>query len=204
MLALLIERPRHPYEMQRLMRERHKDYAIGRPRSFYDAVNRLLAAGLIEPVETTREGRHPERTIYRVTPEGREEFAAWLTELLAEPAIEYSAFHVALSLLGAQPCRTVLVALRQRCVTLEAQVAGLDTSNAMLQAQLGLPRLVLLEQEHASVLRKAELAWVRGLIADLETGRLPWPTNADWTAYHHETSYQPATAVIEDHPDSRA
>jgi DNA-binding PadR family transcriptional regulator len=203
-LALLIEQPRHPYEMQRLMRERHKDYAIGRPRSFYDAVNRLLAAGLIEPVETTRDGRHPERTIYEITAEGRDEFAAWLNELLAEPATEYSAFHVALSLLGAQPCQSVLAALRQRCVALEAQIAGLDTANAMLQAQLGLPRLVLLEQEHASVLRKAELAWVRGLIADLEAGRLLWPTNPEWTAHNHETFYRSAAPAMQDHSDSRA
>ncbi len=47
-LALLTERPLHPYEMQRLMRERHKDFAIGKARSFYDAANRLLRDGLIE------------------------------------------------------------------------------------------------------------------------------------------------------------
>ena len=203
MLALLIEQPRHPYEMQRLMRERHKDYAIGRPRSFYDAVNRLLSADLIEPVETNREGRHPERTIYQITAEGREEFGSWLTELLAEPATEYSAFHVALSLLGAQPCRTVLTALRQRCVALEAQIAATDTANAMLQAQLGLPRLVLLEQEHFSVLRKAELAWVRSLIADLEAGRLVWPTDPEWAAYNHEPTYQSEGSAAEALPDSR-
>jgi DNA-binding PadR family transcriptional regulator len=189
---LLIEQPRHPYEMQRLMRERHKDYAVGRPRSFYDAVNRLLADGLIEPAETSRAGRHPERTIYRITPEGREEFDAWLTELLAEPATEFPAFHVALSLLGAQPRRAVVRALRQRCIALEAQIAAIDTCNAMLQAQLGLPRLVLLEQEHSSVLRKAELAWVRSLVEDIEAGRLTWLADWDWTAQGNSEAHSPA------------
>jgi DNA-binding PadR family transcriptional regulator len=69
-LGLLTEHARHPYEMHRLMHERHKDFASGKGRTFYDAVERLQRQGLIEPVETTRAGNRPERTVYRITEEG--------------------------------------------------------------------------------------------------------------------------------------
>src|SRR5690242_14900046 len=65
-LCLLRERPMHPYEMQRLIRERHKDEFLDLKRgSLYHAMERLQAAGLVEPMETFREGRRPERTVYR-------------------------------------------------------------------------------------------------------------------------------------------
>jgi len=40
-LGLLAERPRHPYEMQRLIRYRDKTYVKGLPRSLYHAIDRL-------------------------------------------------------------------------------------------------------------------------------------------------------------------
>src|SRR5215510_9458180 len=40
-LAFLTERPMHPYDVQRVIRQRHKDYAIERPRALYRAFERL-------------------------------------------------------------------------------------------------------------------------------------------------------------------
>ena len=69
----------HPYEMQRLIRQRKKDDFLELKRgSLYNNIERLKLAGLIEPVETTREGRRPERTIYRLTREGQRELITWL------------------------------------------------------------------------------------------------------------------------------
>ena len=42
-------------------------------------------AGYIEPVETSREGRRPERTTYRITEAGKAELMDWLRELLSIP-----------------------------------------------------------------------------------------------------------------------
>src|SRR2546428_293768 len=111
-LGLLMEQPRHPYEMQRLMVERHKEFATGKGRSFYDAVERLLRGGLIEPVETVREGRRPERTVYRVTESGVEQFDARLRELLATPAHEQPTFAAAVGILGYLTPSDALSALR--------------------------------------------------------------------------------------------
>jgi DNA-binding PadR family transcriptional regulator len=47
-LALLDEKPCHPYEMQRLIRSRGKDFAIAPTRSLYHAVDRLVRDDWIE------------------------------------------------------------------------------------------------------------------------------------------------------------
>ena len=76
----------HPYEMQRLLRERHKDeLLVLKPGSLYHAISRLLRSQLIEAGETTRNGRRPERTTYRITPEGDAELIRWLRQMIAVP-----------------------------------------------------------------------------------------------------------------------
>ncbi len=181
-LALLAEQPRHPYEMQRLIRERHKDFARVNPRGLYHAVDRLVKAGLIEPLETNREGKRPERTIYRLTAEGREDFTAWLGELISTPVPEYPVFMAASSFMAHLPVAEVLRALETRAILLEGELAGLDAYARGLETQLTRP--VLLELEYTRALRQAELNWVRALSEDIRTGKLMW--NPDWIRGHLE------------------
>src|SRR3954453_2016636 len=70
-LQLLHEGPTHPYDMHRLVRERRIDLLVPvRRGTLYHAVERLVKRGLIDTVETTREGRRPERTVYCITEAG--------------------------------------------------------------------------------------------------------------------------------------
>jgi DNA-binding PadR family transcriptional regulator len=177
-LALLSEQPRHPYEIERLIRERRKDFAAGKRRGLYHAVERLVRDGYIEPVETSREGKRPERTVYRITAEGREELEGWLRELLQNPITEYPVFTTAVGFLGYLSSDTVVQALKARAVALETNIAGANTALAALQEQLHLPRLVLLEHEYTRALCRAELDWVYALIADIRAGRLSWDKDA--------------------------
>ena len=67
-LALLVERPMHPYEMYRLLLERHEDRRVKiRPGSLYHTVDRMAESGLVEATGTERDGGRPERTTYRIT-----------------------------------------------------------------------------------------------------------------------------------------
>ncbi len=175
-LSILAERPSHPYEIQRLIRERHKDFAIVPSRSLYHAVERLQQAGLIEPIETSREGKRPERTIYRITAEGNEDLVTWLTQLLSTPKQEYPTFMVALSLLGNLSAEIVTRALQTRAALLEGETAGLNATLRALAVQL--PRLVLLEMEYTLAIRQAELNWVRTILDDLRTGKVTWQFDA--------------------------
>jgi DNA-binding PadR family transcriptional regulator len=186
-LGLLSEQPCHPYEIQRLLKERHKSYAVGKTRTLYRAIEELEAAGYIEPLETSREGRRPERTVYRITPEGSEELENWLAELLSTPVDETPVFRVAVGLLGYITQERAEAALATRIVSLSAKVMALDATLKMAQDDLGLPRLVLLELEHAMALAVAEIEWIRSLVADMETGALVW--NEELIRAHFEAMH---------------
>ena len=97
--ALIVEAPRHPYEIARLLRERGKNQPDS-PRSLYHAVARLEKRGLITALETTREGRRPERTVYAPTEHGYEELVDWIDDLLGS-VHDNRTFFVALSHIAA-------------------------------------------------------------------------------------------------------
>ncbi|GII63425.1 PadR family transcriptional regulator [Sphaerisporangium krabiense] len=172
-LALLSVRPSHPYELHRFIVETHKDYVTGLPRSLYHAVDRLVAEELIGPVETTREGRRPERTVYEITAEGRAELGSRLKRLLEDPESDGRAFVAAISLVGCLSPEEARRALRTRAATLEGMVVAQDAYISGLTAT-GLPPILLLEVECVRALRAAELDWVRGVLARLESGELGW------------------------------
>jgi DNA-binding PadR family transcriptional regulator len=186
-LGLLSEEPCHPYEIQRLLRDRHKAYAVGKTRALYRAIEELQAAGYIEPVETSREGRRPERTVYQITPEGREELENWLADLLATPVDETPVFSVAMGLLGYITQQRAEMALASRVVSLRAKLVSLEASLHLLQDDLGLPRLVLLEIEHAMALASAEMTWIRLIITDMQSGALIW--NDELIKAHFESMH---------------
>src|SRR5271170_3620348 len=85
-MALLREAPMHPYQMQKLLRERHKDELLVLKRgSLYHAIHRLERAALIAAVLTGRQGKRPERTTYRITASGRKELLRWLQQMIGVP-----------------------------------------------------------------------------------------------------------------------
>jgi DNA-binding PadR family transcriptional regulator len=176
-LCLLRGRPMHPYEMHRLIREWHKcDFLDLKRGSLYHAIERLRRGGFIEVVETSREGRRPERTVYRQTQTGEREVLAWLRGLLAEPVHEPSQFMAALSYVAHLSPQDAALQLEDRCHCLEAEIAEFDRGLQEWEPRIG--RLLMLETEYLRAMRQAELAWLRGLIDDLRAGRLTWDPEA--------------------------
>jgi DNA-binding PadR family transcriptional regulator len=163
----------HPYEMQRLIRQRHNDQFLDLKRgSLYHAIERLQKAGLIDPIETSREGRRPERTTYRLTEIGEREVLDWLRELLAKPACEPSQFVAALSFVQHLSTEDALDQLQMRVQRLEMGIVAISAVLERLMPQIG--RACLVEAEYMRALRQAELDWVRSVIADIRAGRLTW------------------------------
>jgi len=81
-LAVLAERPAHPFAVARLLAknsELGQLLTVRRPL-VYRAAERLAAAALCRPDHTEPGEGGPERTIYRATPAGRRALAAWLRE----------------------------------------------------------------------------------------------------------------------------
>src|SRR6266436_8001299 len=85
-LTLLDERPMHPYEMASTMRDRHQDEFIRLNfGTLYHTVDVLERDGWILSVEREKEGRRPERTIYKISDSGRDVLKRALGELLRKP-----------------------------------------------------------------------------------------------------------------------
>lgn len=182
-LALLFERPMHPYEMGVLLKQRHKEESIKlRYGSLYTVIELLLARGFIAAKETAREGRRPERTIYEITPAGRDELHDWMADLIAEPVKEFPQFEAALCLLPVLPPDEALSLLRQRLKRIEQSTAALAGQIAGISAQ-NFPGLFLVETEYRLALLKAEQAFVAELIHRIENG---WGPLALWRGIHDD------------------
>ncbi|MEV5826152.1 PadR family transcriptional regulator [Spirillospora sp. NPDC052242] len=177
-LALLTVRASHPYELHRLIVDTHKDYVTGLPRSLYHAVDRLAGEELIAPVETVREGRRPERTVYEITAEGRRELATRLRALLETPGPDRRTFTAAVSLIGVLPLPDALQSLRTRAAALEGMLAGTDGHLSALR-ESGLPDLLTIELDYERTVIGAELGWLRALVARLASGELDWSSTTD-------------------------
>jgi DNA-binding PadR family transcriptional regulator len=181
-MALLYERPMHPYEMVSVMRERGKHESVRlRYSSLYSVVEALEREGLISPRETVREGRRPERTVYELTGEGSVEFLGWLRELLSEPAKEYTQFAAGLTFLPALPPEEAAELLDERVRRLEKEIEEMRSLLDGVMEQ-GLPRLFLIESEHELILREAELRWVREFVREISEGTLGGM--AEWEGFH--------------------
>ena len=76
LLKLLEERPRHGYDMIRLLEDRFMGLYAPSPGTIYPRLQRLEAEGLVE--QSKEEGG---RKVYRITDAGREELAARRDEL---------------------------------------------------------------------------------------------------------------------------
>ena len=114
---------------------------------------------------------------------------------------EYLQFEAALSLLPALPPDEALAALRQRCATLEIEIALLDGAVAAARAH-GMPRLFALESEYVQVLRRAELDYVERLSKDIESGEL---TGLDqWRRWYAPGGERDAGAHSDVHTDPQS
>jgi DNA-binding PadR family transcriptional regulator len=173
-LDLLQERDLHPYEMHQVMRERWTDRVVKlKAGSLYHAIERLAANALVEVVETSREGRRPERTVYRITESGRVALTERLRVMLAERAEEYPEFPLAVGMLNALERDDAMAQLLRRTIALELEVGGLERLAGRL-TELGLPKLYQLDISYRIAVATAELNWTNELLRGLREGSVAW------------------------------
>jgi DNA-binding PadR family transcriptional regulator len=183
-LACLAERPMHPYEMATTLRERHKDDAIKlNYGSLYSVIEALCRNQFIAAKETVKEGRRPERTVYALTSAGSHELNDWLSELIAEPAKEYTQFEAGLALLPVLSPEDAVRLLEHRCEMLELGLAKARSILDYTRAKK-LARLFVIDREYQTTLREAELAWTRTLAADIASGQIDGIQ--EWRSWHED------------------
>ncbi|MEO6470866.1 MAG: PadR family transcriptional regulator [Aeromicrobium sp.] len=174
-LALLNERPMHPYEMYQTLLERHEDLLIKvRPGSLYHTVERLEKSKFVNATGTEREGNRPERTMYAITSAGEEALQSRITEVLTDPVNEYPVFPVGLSESHNLPSKKVVDCLNTYVERLDKQISEI---RALLDVARGqnIPEAFWLGGDYIVNIKIAEREWVSTLIDRLASKDLTWP-----------------------------
>jgi DNA-binding PadR family transcriptional regulator len=173
-LALLVERPMHPYEMYQTLVQRSEERVVKvRPGSLYHTVDRLAASGLVRATGTEREGNRPERTTYEITERGSLALSGRVAEILGTPVNEYPEFPLALGEAHNLPVESVIQLLKNRVSLIRADIADLDDGIRSIQAKQ-LPRKYWLNVQYTRALSDVEASWLESLIHDLESGGISW------------------------------
>ena len=181
-LSCLNERPMHPYEISTTLRTRGKEQSIKlNYGSLYAVVESLTKHGLIRPLETSREGRRPQRTIYEITEAGMAEHDDWLAELLSTPVHEFTSLEAGLSLMAGLEPEEVARLLHERAERLRIELRAIDATHVTM-AEAGLPRLFLVESEFRERMLQAELEYITRLAHEIRTDELPG--TAVWRKLH--------------------
>ena len=77
-----------------------------------------------------------------------------------------------LSFLVALPSEEAIALLKERVRRLERENGEMRSRLDAAVEQWNLPRLFVVESEHELILREAELGWVRGIVEEIEAGKL--------------------------------
>lgn len=186
-LGLLLEQPSHPHQMLAELRKRSENHAAAITRgTLYNTVAALAEAGWLASQGRQRLGNRPERTVYALTEEGRDELVRRLDSQIRNPQREFSQFLGAVTYLGALGESGAVEALVERVQRLRQRTAA-DEERLTEALAAGVPRMHVIEAEYALCLARAETAWIESVIDDLRTGSLTWP------AHSATTSAPPAT-----------
>jgi DNA-binding PadR family transcriptional regulator len=148
--------------------------------SLYTVVRNLHRHGFLEVVESARHGGRPERTVYRITDDGRRELQDWVRELIAVPEREPHRFEAGLSVWAALGPDEVTELLRQRLTRLDEENAA--QRSALDEHRRDVPRMFLVEAEYDLALREADAGFTRALLDELARGT--FPDLQQWRDWH--------------------
>ncbi|MEV6851032.1 PadR family transcriptional regulator [Actinoplanes sp. NPDC051411] len=191
-LSTVVVRDLHPYDMARALRGWGKDQDLPiKWGSLYTVVRNLARHGLLEEAASGREGRRPERTVYRITPAGRAELVDWTRELLSAVEHETPRFRAGLSVMAVLTPDEVTTLLQQRVAEVSAAITAAEEQLAAYVTEV--PRLFLIEIEYDIAMLRAESTWMRSLIGELADGTLPGIEQ--WRQFH-ETG-RPSDDMVE-------
>jgi DNA-binding PadR family transcriptional regulator len=163
-LSLVAERPRHGYEIERVIREREMpEWTEIGFSSIYYLLKKLEREALIEG-HLVAAGPGPARRVYHQTPRGQKALRAGLLDALAVPRRCYPPVQLGLVNLPAIPLAEAVAALRQRRDALNDRLQRVRAARAR---QRPLPFFVDATFDHSTTMIEAELTWIDRLVQDM-------------------------------------
>lgn len=170
-LGLLMEGDSYPYEIVQEMKERQMhNYVKIQYGTFYYAIDQLRKDEYIEPVEVVSGGTRPDKTIYRITEDGKALFHKLLLEQMdEEPKLSHPMF-VALIFASYGDQKKIANILERKIAALEKQVIKmreLYEEHVEIASRATLHTLWV-GYEHSLT----ELNWLKRLYQEAKAGRL--------------------------------
>jgi DNA-binding PadR family transcriptional regulator len=164
-LGLVVERPRHGYEIEQIIEERGmRDWTEVGFSSIYYLLKKLQGEGLIEG-QLEEAARGPARKVYRATPAGDAALQAAVLDALSVPRRYHSPLQLGLSHLPGIPPTQAVAALQQYRDALANRLAYVQER---CNSQQPLPYFVTAMFEHSIALIEAELGWISEFIERME------------------------------------
>ena len=167
----------HPYEIKRRLNnalvECYTDVDVG---TLYYAVRQLIKSGDITPKTREKVSRGGERTIYRITSQGRRRFQQLLLERFQEAGTVAQTIYPALLFLDLANLQAVAELLRERLRQTESALAKTSAIKKQLGAGLGSGNSHLID--HLIQVRQLDCRSLRRLLGEVETGKIRAPKPA--------------------------
>lgn len=164
LLGLLVEEPRHGYELEEVIARRGmRDWTEIGFSSIYYLLGKLRDRGLIAENGSSGPGAKA-RKVYAATSAGQAECARAAEAALAEVRPAYPALLVGLAFQPAVPTERLAAALEQRAESLAARVSSVS---AAADAQRGAPRFVRAIFDHVLGQLAAEQTWLAAYRTEL-------------------------------------
>lgn len=172
--------PVHGYEVRReLLSWRAQEWASVQPGSIYNALKTLTRDGLLEIASTDQVGGRPERTTYRLTQAGNEEFHTLLREEWWTVRPPVDPLMAAVSFLGEIPRAEAIAALEHRAAQIHGMVRqlqfGIDSQDGT-DSPLHVREMLRLMTARVA----AELAWSAQLLERLRRGEYVTADEPTW------------------------
>jgi DNA-binding PadR family transcriptional regulator len=164
----------HPYEIKRRLDnalvECYTDIDVG---TLYYAVRQLVKSGDIAPKTRQKVARGGERTIYRITSQGRKRFQELLRERFQEQGTVAQTIYPALLFLDLAELSAVAELLRERLRQTESALTKTTAIKKQLGAGLGSGNTHLMD--HLIQVRQLDRRSLRRLLREVETGKVRAP-----------------------------
>lgn len=169
-LGLLRERPLYGYEIKQIIEEHMSDWTSIAFGSIYFALEKMAEEKFVEKVQVEQRGNRPSRSVYQITPAGRDEFLRLLRAVWEDLERQYFSIDVGVAFMDALPPEEVKDYLRKRIKQLEGVLVYLDAhqQDEMSSRRAELPPSAAAIFEHSRIHFQAELSWSRDLLAKLE------------------------------------
>jgi DNA-binding PadR family transcriptional regulator len=172
----------HPYEIKRRLRnamvECYTDVDVG---TLYYAIRQLEKNGFIVAVQRERVTRGGVRTVYRISPSGKRRFRQLLNEQFAAEGSVAETLYAPMLFLHFSNLPLIADLLRTRILRETQAIREIAKIRTQLAPILSTGGLHLLE--HLDLQHRLDRKWLRGVLVDIESGKVRDVTNLKRLTY---------------------